>query len=282
MQVSLASYASDRCLELKNGCEKVEKERKGEKRSLVQRVGIASCQILNYADYVSIACGVIGTVFSRTFLLVSVAALAAYAIGKIARIWFEIFTPNEERMMTTFKNSPFLTQKDSLPAAENLKAFRSGIKWVPGFINEVAKVKKEEIDAVTKKDNVCAYTFINFFGGKGLAEKMHAKQPLTAEESARKELVLAKMQQVKVVYVTSQLLEGIQNVANGKFAEAKKNAEFIQARKDAEFPAELKQKVDLLTDKMSKANKELQDKVKQAVGKKFKLSDLNSVYGAVA
>lgn len=281
-QVSLADYASQRCLELKTGCEKVEKERNSEKRGLVQRVGLVACKILNYADWGSLACFALGALVSRTFFVVGTVFLAAFAVGKIAGIWFKIFNPTEARLIETFKKSPFITLKDDLPAANELKAFRSGMKWIPGFINDVAKVKKEEIDQITIKDNLCAYTFINFFGGKGLAEKMHAKQPLTPDESARKEQVLAKMREVKVIYATSHLLEGIQNVAKGKFAEAKKNAEFIQARKDAEFPAELRQKVELLAAKMAEPNKALQDKVKQAVGKKFKLSDLDSVYAAVA
>lgn len=282
LPLSLADYAMQCCRDLVTGCENVEKQRKGEKRSLVQRVGLVACQVLNYADYVSMACFALGTFVSRTFMVVGAVAIGAFLLGKIAGIWFEIFNPNEVRLMETIKKSPFITHKNNLPEAERLKAIRSGIKWVPGFINDVAKLKNEEVDQVTKKDNVCAYAFINFFGGKGLSEKMNAKKPLTAEETAGKAKVIAKMQQVKVLYVTSHLLEGIQNIAKGKFTDAKKNAEFIQARTDANFPVVLKQKVELLAAKIAEPSKDLQEKVSRAIGKTFKLSDLDSVYAAVA
>ncbi|MCE5318146.1 MAG: hypothetical protein LLG04_12405 [Parachlamydia sp.] len=278
--LTMANYASQCCRELKDGCEKVEKER-GKERSLTQRVGMVACQVLQYgAMGISLAWPLF---FSFSFLVVGTAALVAFTAHIVAQSYFKITSPYEDRIINAFKKSPFITYPDNLPAAEQLRGLRTGYKYMPGIINNVAKVTDEQIDTVTKDNNLCAYSFINFFGSKGLSEKLNGKQPLTADESARKKQVLAMMQQVKVVYVTSQLLEGIQNIAKGKFVEAENNADCIQARRDVALPPHLKQKVELLAAKMKKPNQALlQEKVKQAVGKKFKLSDLDSVYKAVA
>lgn len=278
--VSMANYASECCRDLKIGCAKVEKERDEElrKKSLPQRIGFVACKVLqNGGMGIALASFTIGTFFSFSFLLVGAAALAAFAVGVVARSFFETISPREELLISRIKGNPILAKKDNLPSADQLKALRAGM------INDVAKDQK--LDQKSEKTNLGI--FVDFFGGKGLTKKLASDELPTAEDRARVTELAPRFKQIRALYITSHLLEAIQHVAKGRFAEAQANAKFVQSMNHnvpdpVKLSDDFRQKTDLLAARFKDPSKELQQKVKQAVGKKFQLSDLDSVYNAVA
>ncbi|MCE5319126.1 MAG: hypothetical protein LLG04_17410 [Parachlamydia sp.] len=269
---SLAQYAEKCSLDMKNCCEKIEKERGDQlrKKPLVQRVAFFASKVLYYGGGgLALASFTIGIFYSYSFLLIGAAAIVAGIVGGIARNRFGTISEREALLISLFKNNPILKKKDQLPSADNLKAIRNGLKI------DLANAKRMELPGL--KDN--AEIFFGLLGFDRLAYMYCIPTRLGT-----------RIQQVRVIYAAFHLLEAIQHIVKGRFVEVTQNVDFIQdmmededdAPAECKFPEELKQKVDLLAARMKKPSKELQAKVKQAVGKNYKVSDLDSVYKAIA